>query len=167
MNRGVPLPVFLLIVAIAAVFVSYSTLHMPALVASHFDASGVANAFMPRGRYMALTLCVTILLPLLVTLPLFVGLNNPKLKVNLPNRDYWLAPERRDETVAFVRQQMVRFGIALLVFICYAHWLVVKANAHVPPTLSSVSLVSGLLMFAAYVIIWIALYYTRFKHVPE
>jgi len=165
--RGVPVPVFLALVAIAAGFVWYSSLRMPALVASHFVASGVANAFMPRERYMALMLCVTILLPLLVTLPLSIGLNNPKLKVNIPHRDYWLAPERREESMAFVRQQMMRFGVALLLFICYAHWLVVKANEHSPPTLSSVSMASGLLVFVAYVIIWVALYYTRFRRVPK
>src|SRR5689334_11822606 len=166
MTKGVSFPVFLALVAIGAVFVWYSTLRMPAVVASHFVASGVANGFMPRERYLPLMMGVTILLPLLVTLPLSIGLNNPKLKINLPHRDYWLAPERREETIAFVRQQMMRFAIALLLFVCYAHWLVVKANEHSPPTFSSVSMASGLLVFAAYVIIWIALYFTRFRQVP-
>jgi len=162
-QTGVSFPVFLLILALAAGFVLYSSLQMPALVGSHFAASGAADSFMSRGRYLALMLCVTIVLPLLVTLPVSLGLDNP----NLPNRDYWLAPERREETIAFVRQQMMRFGVALLLFICYAHWLVTRANEHSPPALSVVSLVSGLLMFAAYAVIWIALYFTRFRHVPK
>jgi uncharacterized membrane protein len=165
--RGLSFSVFLLIVAVAAGYVGYSGLHMPTLVASHFGASGIADAFMPRGRYMTLMLCVTILLPMIVALPLAIGLNNPNVKINLPNRDYWLAPERRADTVAYIRQQMMRFGVALLLFICFAHWLVVRANAHMPPTLSLVSFVSGLLVFAAYAIVWIALHYTRFRHVPK
>ena len=111
MTKGVSFPVFLALVAIAAGFVWYSTLRMPVLVASHFVASGVANGFTSRERYLALMMGVTILLPLLVTLPLSIGLNNPKLKIDLPHRDYWLAPERREETIAFVRQQMMRFAI--------------------------------------------------------
>jgi len=166
-QRGVSFSAFLLFVAVGAGYVAYSSLHMPTLVASHFGASGVANAFMPRGSYLTLMLCVTILMPMVVTLPLAIGINNPKVRINLPNRDYWLAPEQREETVAYIRQQMMRFGIALLLFICFAHWLVVRANDHTPPMLSMISLVSGLLLFAAYAIIWIALYYTRFRHVPE
>jgi len=166
-QRGVTFPVFLLFVAVAAGYVGYSGLHMPTLVASHFGASGIADAFMPRSRYLTMMLCVTVLLPMVVTVPLSIGLSNPNLKINLPNRDYWLAPEHREETVTYIRQQMLRFGVALLLFICFAHWLVARANAHTPPMLSLVSLVSGLLVFGAYAIIWIALHYTRFRHVPE
>ena len=44
-----------------------------------------------------------------------VALRNPNAVINLPHRDYWLAPERRPATFEFIRRQMMRFGTAMLV----------------------------------------------------
>ncbi len=167
MQRGASSALFLIVVAIGAAFVWMTSRSLPGMVASHFGASGIANGFIQHRTYVIATLCACIVLPVAVVVPLHFALRNPNAVINLPNRDYWLTPERRADTFEFVRTQMTRFGIALLAFICYAHWLVVQANERTPPRLSSVSFVSGLVVFAGFVVVWIAIHLNRFRTVSR
>ena len=166
MQRGASSVSFLLIVVLAAAFVWFTSRSLPNLVASHFGAHGIPNGFMRRDPYVIVIICLCIALPLLVTVPLNFALRNPDMMINVPHREYWLAPQRRADTVDFVRRQMTRFGLALLAFICYVHWLVVKANEQIPPRLSSVAFVSALVMFAGFVTVWMAIFFNRFRNPP-
>jgi hypothetical protein len=163
MQRGAFSVLFLFLVALGAAFVWFTSGALPAQVASHFGAHGLPNGFMPREIYAIAMLGICVVLPLLVSLPINLALRRPEAVLNLPNKDYWLAPERRVETVEFVRRQMKGFGIGLLAFICYVHWLVIKANELVPPRLSSVAFVSALVLFAGFVAVWTAIFLNRFR----
>lgn len=151
----------------AVAFVWTTGRPLPDLVASHFQASGVAAGFMPRAVYMRFMLAIVILLPgALVVLPrLSMCGVNPRL--NLPNREYWMAPIRRADTIEFVRRQSLRFGSLLLLFLCYAHWLVVRANAASPPSLSSPWFVSGLVVFMVVSLGWVIALSTRFRNLSS
>ena len=105
--------------------------------------------------------------PFAVVVPISLAMNNPDAVINVPNRDYWLAPQRRAATVAYIRRQMLIFGLALLAFICYVHWLVVKANGTSPPTLPPSSFMLALVTFATFVMLWIALFLKRFRDIPR
>ena len=50
----------------------------------------------------------------------------------LPNKDFWLAPVRRDHTLAVFRIQMAWFACALLTFLIVVNQLVYNANQSVP-----------------------------------
>jgi hypothetical protein len=161
---GTSAAAFTLLVAVAAVFVWHSSQGLPPMVASHFGATGYANGFIPRGTYIVATLCALVLLPLAVVVPISVALNKPNAVINLPNRDYWLTAQRRPATIAFIRRQMLYFGVGLLTFICYVHWLVVKANGTAPPTLPSSTFMLGLVTFATFVVLWVGIYLKRFRN---
>jgi len=139
---------------------------MPAVVASHFSGSGAANGYMPRALYLLLMLVFVVVLPLVLAFVPGRSLNNPRARFNVPNRDYWLAPEHREEAVALVRRYIGRFGIVLAVFLCYVHWLVVRANAVRPPVLSSLWLIGGLAVFAAAMLWWAQSFIGSFRSVP-
>ena len=47
----------------------------------------------------------------------------------------FVAPERRAETVAYLREHLGRLCPLLVVFLCAVHGLVVRANESVPPRL--------------------------------
>ena len=71
----------------------------PARVPSHFDFAGHANAWASRDEFFMLQIGVTVLIA-----ALFVGIPRllkatPTSLINLPNKRYWLAPERREETM--------------------------------------------------------------------
>ena len=71
----------------------------PGRVPSHFDAAGRPNAWSSRDEFFTLQIGVTLLIA-----ALFIGIpsllkSTPARLINLPNESYWLAPERREETM--------------------------------------------------------------------
>lgn len=153
----------LALVLVAAGFVWLTSRTLPAVVASHFSAGGAANGFMPRGTYVALLLALVVGAPLLVAfLPTAVaGRDGSNLRI--PHRAYWLAPERRDDTLAFIAGHGRWFAAALALFLGYVHWLVVQANALQPPVLSTFGIVSGLVVFVAVLSAWLGILFVRFR----
>lgn len=157
-------PVFVLA---AAGFVWFSGQAMPAVVASHFGSSGRADAFMPREGYVRFMTALVLLLPALVVyLPNWL-LARIGFAVNLPNKQYWMAPERREETLAYLRDNTFRLGYLLVGLLVYVHWLVVRANASVPPELDSAWLVGGLMAFVVGAAACVVALVRRFMRVPD
>jgi hypothetical protein len=83
--------------------------------------------------------------------------------LDIPQRDYWLAPERREATVACIRAHGRWFAAAVALFLTYVHWLVVRANALRPPVLSTTGIVSGLVVFFLALAVWLAVLFRRFR----
>lgn len=154
---------FAFLVACAAVFVWVTSEQLPLLVASHFDGAGQPNGFMPRGGYRGLMLTLLIALPSLLIALTWWSLGASRARINLPNRDYWLAPERRAATVAYLRTGLLWFGVLLLAFLCYVHWLVVLANGQQPPRLDNAWFIGGLVSFLAALLIWLKAFLGRFR----
>lgn len=160
-QRTVPAATLLLI-ACAAVFIALSSRSLPPLVAAHFDAAGRANGYLPRGPYVAILLLITVVVPLLVVVIPHRAFSHPDARINLPNREYWLAPERRPETVRFLARQMSVYAWLVVIFLCFAQWLVVRANALTPPALDSRAFFTGLALFLACTLLWIVNLVRRF-----
>jgi hypothetical protein len=155
-----------LVLVAAAVFVLATGSGLPATVASHFVVGGAANGYMPRHAYLGLMLAVAVGIPLLLQLPASLIRRLPARWLNLPNREYWLAPERREATLAFLEQHSAVFPVVVAVFVCVVHWLVVQANVHTPPRLAEAPLFVALGVLFAAVIAWIAALVLRFRKVP-
>jgi hypothetical protein len=138
--------VFVVLLVFAALFVTRSSASLPPLVASHFDAAGLPNAFMTRGGYIRFMLFLGIGLPVaLVALLTLVYSRANDFK--LPNRDYWLAPQHIAQTRARLVVHGVWFGSLLVTMACFVHWLVLGAHHRVPPQLSNTEVEAGLLTF--------------------
>jgi uncharacterized membrane protein len=161
-QRSIPAATLALI-ACAAVFICLSGRDLPRLVAAHFDAAGHATGYLRRGPYVAILLLIAVVVPVLVVIIPCRALAHPDVRVNLPNRDYWLAPERRAATVRFLSRQMALFAWLLVIFLCYAQWLVVRANALSPPTLDSRAFLTGLVLFLACIVLCIGRLVRRFR----
>ncbi len=140
---------FALLLAGAAAFIWLTALYLPPVVASHFEKDGYANGFMSRGTYVRFMLALVIGFPLLLRVMIGFAFRSPDARIHLPNREYWLAPERREQTVAFLQSTLQQFVALLIVFLCYTHWLVVRANGSNPARLSTPWMVGGLLAFVA------------------
>jgi len=158
-----PLLLWALALASAVVFILVTSVNLPELVASHFDASGVPNGFMPRSTYLTVTLAIVVGVPLLLMLPLYLASSGSGTRLNLPNKEYWLDPKRRAETVAYLRGQAQLFSVAICLFVSYVHWLVVGANARQPPQLSSSALLVALAVLLVALVVWLATLYGHFK----
>ena len=136
---------------------------MPAVVASHFALGGIANGFMPRSTYIVVMSAVTVLAPMLIAVSGRWIEALPAERINLPNRDHWLAPERRDATMASLSARSTGFAVLLATFLCFVHWCVVRAKAMRPPRLEETMFLVGLLLFALATAAWLALLFLRFR----
>ena len=150
-------------VTAAAIFVVTTSQSLPIVVASHFGPGGAPNGFMPHRSYVRFTLAFVVLLPLLLNLVAGAVERLPEKLVNIPNRQYWLAPERRAQAVGMLRGQMQLFAALLVAFLCYVHWLVVRANASFPPMLDSRRFMAGLAVFMFALVVWIVMLRRKFR----
>ena len=79
-----------------------SLLILPDLVAIHFRGGGIPDAWASKWTHALIFMVIQ--LPLFA-LCLSVGrltLNSPARWISLPNKDYWLAPEHREQAAAIM-----------------------------------------------------------------
>ena len=138
---------FLLLLAAAGVFIVVTSAALPVVVAAHFARGGAADGFMPRDAYLTLMLGVGIGLPLFVALLSGIVRPLPAQWINLPERKYWLDPERRAETIATLERQGMRLALLLAAYLCFVHRLVVLANSVRPPRLPMPAFIAGNVLF--------------------
>jgi len=166
MNNACSWLALVVVLVIAAGFIKLSGQSLPPAVASHFAVGGNANGFMPRSAYLDLRLFIGVGVPFLLALVhRLVRLVPPHL-VSLPNRDYWLSPERTTETFAFLYNHGIYLSALLATFICFIHWLVVRANELQPPHFSPSLFFAGLVLFLLAVAIWIGMLFVHFNRRP-
>ncbi len=152
-----------LTLAIASIFLALSSASLPAVVAAHFVAGGGANGYMPRGGYLTLMFGVSLGLPLLLAILSSVVRIVPSGLINVPNRDYWLAPERQAETIAYLERRGRVLGMVLAAFVCFVHWLVVDANTRHPPQFAEMQFLGGALVFVLAAAVWLASFVMHFR----
>jgi serine/threonine-protein kinase len=157
---------FAIALAAAAVFVWWSAGDLPAVVASHFVPGGAANGFMPRGAYIGTMLALVATVPTVLFLSTHLAARLPARFVNVPNRAYWLAPERRAATLASLAGFGALAAYATLGFLCAAHALVVRANRAHPPHLEEVPLIGALSLFLVALFAGMVVVLRRFLRTP-
>jgi serine/threonine-protein kinase len=76
--------------------------------------------------------------------------NQSDASINLPKKEYWLAPERRAETFAYFESFCAWYGCAFLFVEVFAMGLAMRANFDTPPRLPTgpiVSVIVGFVLF--------------------
>ena len=158
---------FLALLVLAGAFVKSTSAGLPAVVASHFGPGGVANGFMGKGTYEVFMLALVVGVPALAAFSARLLRNMPADFVNLPHRQYWLAPERRAATFESLSSLTLWFAMALAVFLSYCHWLVVRAHATQPPELPETWFLAGLGLFGTFTLAWLFVLFRRFGRPPR
>ena len=101
---------------------------LPERVASHFNGKGEADGFSSRTTYTWLMASLQV-----GTLAMFLVINLlvkylPASLINIPNRKYWLAQERRDETVRSLAGSMYVVCLATQAFMVSLNQLIIWHN---------------------------------------
>ena len=135
MNRASRYVFFALWLAGIAI-VALTASRLPDRVATHFGANGMPNGWMPRSAHMALMIALMAGIPALIAGIFACVRYLPSSLINLPNKDYWLAPERRNESLTWLANAGFWFASLEAVFFIGLHFLVLQANAGSPPKLS-------------------------------
>jgi uncharacterized membrane protein len=160
---NIPRMLFLLVLIAVPVVVYGTSMGLPERVATHFGPGGTANGFMTRGGYVAFMLAMTTLLPLfVVAMTGFV----PRVaisQIKIANRDHWLAPARRAETLGWLMSHACWVGTVLALFLFGIHLLVVRANGLSPPRLDEALFFVLLGAFLVMLAGWIVTMALRFR----
>ena len=146
----------------ASVFVIYTTRYLPETVATHFGGDNLANGWMSRNFYLLFTLSFMIGISCLVS---FVAGTLPRKFpqwTNVPNRDYWLAAERREESLRYLNAHGKRLGCLIVMMMLGMHYTILIANHMRPPMLPVSTFSSVLFGFVLALIWWIVRLYRRF-----
>jgi serine/threonine-protein kinase len=161
--RQLPHALFLAAMAGTVAFVLATTPALPDRVATHFGPGGVADGWMTRDGYRLYMLAFAIgfvgfIVAMVGVLPrLFPA------AVNVPNRAYWLAPERRTASAAYLLAHACLLGVLLEAMIAGVHALLLEANAASPPRLATGAFLALLAAFLALVLVWIVALLRRFR----
>lgn len=146
----------------AAVFVIYTTRYLPDMVATHFGANNQVNGWMSRNGYLLFILSFMIGISAFVSF--VVGTLPRKFPqwTNVPNRDYWLSAERRDESLRYLNAHGKRLGCLIVMMMLGMHYVVLKANHMQPPMLPASTVSAILFSFVLALLWWIVRLYRRF-----
>ena len=84
--------------------------------------------------------------------------------INIPHREYWLAPARRQQTIDALSASGAWFGALLTLFIAGVHYVVMEANRVTPPELPRGMFFALLTTFVVVLAFWIVSFYLRFRN---
>lgn len=160
--------IFLALLYVGFVLVVLTTRHsLPERIATHFAASGRPDGWMSRESHLRFMMTFGFGFPLLVPVVVYCCRFLPVGLVNIPHRDYWLAPDRKGESMNFLFAHSLWLGCATVLFVTGCHWMVADANRQSPPHLSMGNLLVVTGGFLAMLAVWIAMLLRRFMRLPK
>jgi hypothetical protein len=168
------------------IFAVQTMVHYPALperIASHFDFAGNPNGWSSKSSFFLMLGGLQGFFSLLFW-GLSVGLRKiPPTLINIPRRDYWLAPERRAASLEYLATWCVWFGLATQLLLAAVLELSIRANlkaappaglldglpggAQSPPTAMGQPFVGLLIAYLAFTFVWVVKLYVRFWRKPD
>jgi serine/threonine-protein kinase len=139
---------------------AFTARQLPERVASHFSAAGEPNGWMSRSAYLQFIGIFGAVVPLFVVVVFRLV---PVNLINVPNRDFWFAPERSAQSREYLFRQSFWFADLMIGFFIGVHLAVVQANGHSPAQLSLSMLlgVTGIFLFG--ILLWTANLFRRFS----
>jgi uncharacterized membrane protein len=159
-----PALVLVLFYACFLAFWAWSGPQLPERVATHFNGSGEPNGWMSRSTSQNFMLIFGLVFPLFVVLLSSIVRFLPVSVINLPHREYWLAPERREETIDYLLWHSLWFACLSVCFVIGMQYSIVKANQQTPPHLDTSFLLRMAGLFLAGTVVWVLILIQRFRH---
>jgi len=120
--------IFFVLLLAAVMQAAYYYPLMPMRMASHFDAAGRANSWMPKESFFITHVFVVTLMSAIFTIMPKLVFKFPDSMINLPNKDYWLAAGRRDEAGEMIERHMNTAGNLTIALLLCVFQMAFKAN---------------------------------------
>jgi uncharacterized membrane protein len=165
-GRRLPLAFFLVTAALCVAQAAHYYPLLPAKVASHFGSSGAPDGWMPKGPLIWTNISAVVMLALLLLGTASSMSQYPDSRIKLPHKDYWLAPQRREETFAVITDHFLWFGTATFLLLLDVFHQVFRFNLGQAPILEHP--VQSLAAYVAFAIGWLISFWMRFaRGVPS
>jgi Protein of unknown function (DUF1648) len=137
---------------------------LPDFVASHFSASGAQTAWMPKSGFLFVYAAAILLVGLVMLAAAHAPGTVPDHRINLPHREYWLAPERRAETLGYFKRFFFWFGAATYALFFDIFGQAFRVALGQIATLQHPGV--DLALYAAFVLLLVGSMFRRFGRVP-
>jgi hypothetical protein len=149
-NTRLPGSIFFALVLIGAAQYAYYAPRLVEVLASHFAGNGAVNGWQSKAAFFAMQLAMVIFAAIVgFGIPRLIGAM-PVSLINLPNKEFWLSPERRDDTLSYIGVWTAWFGCALLAFLLFVMELAFRANLQTPPRFNMAAFFPALVAFVVF-----------------
>jgi uncharacterized membrane protein len=155
--------VIVVLLALAAVQVAYYYPQLPNTLASHFNGAGTANSWQSKQAFFATYGLVMLLLLAVSTIVPRLVFALPVELINLPNKEYWLSPQRRGVTYEFLSDRFAMFGGATLLMTLIVFQFAILANIPGNPASLPPSIWGVLVAYLVFTAIWIVGLFLKFR----
>lgn len=159
----IPFYIFVFIIATA---ISQAVFYYPVLpdpLATHFGSGGQANGWMSKdGFFVVEAVLFLIMIFSFIVMPWLFEKNKVSAGINVPNKEYWLAPERIDYFYKYFRVSFLWFGVATLILLAGVMQLTFEANLQPVPVLNNTKFIILFGGYMTFVIIWMISFYRKF-----
>jgi len=118
-------------------YLAYSSSQLPERMATHFDIRGQPDGWMSRAAYLRFMIVFGLACPLLVPAVFYACRLLPDRFCRIPHHDYWFAPARRTETLAYLFRESLWLAPLVLGLLIGAHYSIIRANSLARPHLST------------------------------
>ncbi len=161
-----PRLIFWVLVAAAAAQILVYYPRLPQMLASHFDGAGRPNGWQTKTVFFSFYVGGIVLATLLCFgVPKMIAAM-PESMINLSNKEYWLVPERRAETLAYFDHFFAWFACAIFFVELVAFDLAIRANLAAKPVFDSAALLWFLGAFLVFVVFWTTRLIVHFARTP-
>lgn len=157
-------PARIILVFLIAASVSHCVFYypnLPEMMATHFNAAGKPDGWMAKSSFFLLEAGILLLIVSEFTLlPYLIG-KFPTSLINMPNKEYWFAEERRARTLVVIGHFFEWLSAALLALFVGINQLVFRANLTGENLSSGSWIILG--AFLIFVVVWLITFIKTFK----
>ena len=151
----------LALVALAVVQMLYFNHRIDkAIVAAHFNAPGDPNGWHTKAPFFSLYILVAALGLWLSFGLSFVFTRLPAQVIILPNREYWLAPARRDQTVRRIADHFAWIGAATVALVLVELQVLLTMSLSLNPHVHRLAVILPVVLYVPFAV-WM---FARLNH---
>jgi len=167
MNSNLSKLCFVLLALYAAIHFSLYYPQLPDVVQSHFNAQGAPNGWQTKAVFFFFFLGATVLATIIAFAVPAIIRSVPAEVINLPNKNYWLSPERRTASFEFLNTWFAWFGCAIFLVIIFTFDYAVQSNLHPDHRPDPTHFIYVLVAFAAFTLTWAIRLAIHFSCAPQ
>lgn len=160
-KKATAIAVFVLLSVACIVHALWYYPRLPEQVAIHFGASGKPDAWVDKTQFLVFYL-ITIGIMVAVFLGFGLAMSKiPNWAINIPNKNYWLAPERRRRTLEYMLSPYLWFGSFTMMLLLYIFHQSFQVNLGNAIKLSHAGIATGI--YVVLTLVWCVVIYRRFS----
>ncbi len=136
------LPAYLIFYVLVLLQLAHNYTMLPEIISTQFDINGTPTRSMSRQDFAMFHIGFVVFMSCIFAGGGYLVSRLPVKYLNIPNKDYWLAPERRRDTLMGLRKDLAVMGLIVGAFVFLVDYFVMDAamsnrRGMTPETLST------------------------------